>query len=94
MARTTEKKTTIADLLDQAAEGGTDLKLDKYLATLTPDVRERVLFYLRSRKPDGSWMMASRRIAITISEDPSTTFTISPSAVDTWRSVHVPEGAS
>jgi hypothetical protein len=42
MARTTEKKPTIADLLDQAAEGGTDLKLDKYLATLTPDVRDRV----------------------------------------------------
>lgn len=88
MARN-EKKPTIADLLDQAAEGGTDLKLDKYLATLAPDVQERVLHYLRTKKTDGSWLMASRRIAITISEDKSTTFTFSPSAIDKWRNVHV-----
>jgi hypothetical protein len=88
MARN-EKKPTIADLLDQAAEGGTDLKLDKYLATLTPDVLERVLHYLRTKKADGSWLMASRRIALTISEDKSTTFTFSASAIDKWRDVHV-----
>jgi hypothetical protein len=94
MARTTEKKPTIADLLDQAAEGGTDLKLDKYLATLDPDVKDRVVFYLRAKKPDGSWAMASRKIALTISEDPSTSFTISASAVDTWRGQYVSDDAS
>lgn len=89
MARTTEKQPTIADLLDKAAEGGTDLKLDKYLETLEPDIRERVLFHLQAKKPDGSWALSSRSIAVTISEDSSTSFTLSPSAIDKWRSTHV-----
>jgi len=94
MARTNEKMPTIADLLDQAAKGGTDLKLDKYLASLDPEVRERVLVYLHAKNPnDDSWVMASRRIAATISDDPSTKFTISASAVDTWRTRYVDEGS-
>ena len=82
-------KPTIADLLDQALDGGVSLKLDKYLDKLPPDIRDRVLFHLHERKPDGTWAMPSRRIATTISDDPSTSFTISASAIDTWRTRHV-----
>jgi hypothetical protein len=85
MARSPDSTPTIADLLDRAAEGGSILKLDKYLDTLEPDVRERVEFHLRAKKPDGSWALASRKIAQAICDDPSTATTLSPSAIDKWR---------
>lgn len=72
-------RATIADLLDEAAsKAPREMKLDGYLDSLPESVRERVIAHLDSNMP-------SRRIAIVISEDPSSDFTISPSAVDSWR---------
>jgi len=73
MARTP----SIADLLDDVSKPS-PLKLDRYLASLEPGVRDRVVEHLQSS-------MSSRRIALTISNDPSTEFSISPSAIDKWR---------
>jgi len=80
MARS-EPSPSIADLLDEAAavkHEGYGLKLDSYLDSLDPKVAERVKAHLRSD-------MSARKIATTITNDPTTTYTISGTAVQNWR---------
>jgi hypothetical protein len=69
---------TIADLLDQEAQAEPTLKLDLYLDSLPTSIRDRVIAHLDGKMP-------SRRISRIISDDETTDFTISPSAIDTWR---------
>ena len=81
MARS-EPAPSIADLLDEAASPNDHdaypLKLDLYLASLEPAVAERVRSHLEGT-------MSARKIATIITNDPSTNFTISATAVGNWR---------
>ena len=80
MARS-EPPPSIADLLDEAATtavAGYSLKLDEYLDTLDDDTADRVRTHLRSK-------MSARKIALTITNDPSTPYQISATAVGNWR---------